>query len=167
MLRSNLITRILASAFVLSGLALLALAQAADDDGSTLTNEKIFSGSDFEAAAPGTIQWLTAENAYTVLEPSDGHENPGEDDAPTPHDIVAYDLDNHALRWYLLKTVLSKHVNYLHLDTCFARGFRARNLITLYSGGQQSGPAVQNGLPLSHIEGETMSQVAIVLIVIY
>ncbi len=73
----------------------------------TLTNEAIFSIEDFEAKKPGTTQWLTAENAYTVLEDSgaasnavaetadtdEEREEEGEEEVPAPQDIVAYDLD--------------------------------------------------------------------------
>ncbi|MEM6774776.1 MAG: DPP IV N-terminal domain-containing protein [Pseudomonadota bacterium] len=73
------------------------------DAAGRLSNEAIFTTEDFEAKKPGTTQWLTAENAYTVLEDSaaalearpeaaDAAEG-DEDEAPVPQDIVAYDLD--------------------------------------------------------------------------
>ena len=84
-----------------------------DATGLGLTNEAIFRDKAFEAQRPGRTQWLVDENAYTVLEPSQGApSNPddpvtdpasddGKDDdkddemgaAPEPKDIVAYDLE--------------------------------------------------------------------------
>jgi dipeptidyl-peptidase-4 len=71
--------------------------------GARLTNEAIFRDDTFEAQSPGRIQWLVAENAYTVLEAAAGAEGAGSGprgdseesagEAPEPQDIVAYDLD--------------------------------------------------------------------------
>ncbi len=64
-----------------------------------LTNEAIFADKAFEEESPKATKWLTAENAYTVVEPAAGFEDAeaetGEDgeEIPVPQDIVAYDLD--------------------------------------------------------------------------
>lgn len=76
-----------------------AAAKDAQQTKVTLTNEAIFSTDDYEAKEPGATRWLTAENAYTALEPAAGHEgreaevdDTGEEILP-PQEIVAYDLD--------------------------------------------------------------------------
>jgi len=76
---------------------------AADDAlqaNTMLTNEAIFATEDYEAKEPGATQWLTAENAYTALEPAPGQEereaelDDSGEEIPPPQEIVAYDLDS-------------------------------------------------------------------------
>ena len=91
------------AASMISACAATTATVADTDSGRHLTNEDIFAGSDYEAAEPGTTQWLTAENAYTALETAEGYESSGDDgaedeDRPPPQDIVAYDLDTLARR---------------------------------------------------------------------
>jgi dipeptidyl-peptidase-4 len=82
---------------LLPGLILIGAAGLVHADGELISNEAIFRDDAFEAEAPGTTQWLSAENAYTVLEdaPRDsGADGDGAgDDEPEAKDIVAYDLD--------------------------------------------------------------------------
>lgn len=54
----------------------------------TLSNEAIFKAEEYAAKKPGAMQWLIAENAYTLVEPV------ADDKTPVPHEIVAYDLDS-------------------------------------------------------------------------
>ena len=65
----------------------------------TFSNAAIFSTDRYEAKEPGATKWLSAENAYTAIEPVPGY---GETEAATtsdgsettpPEEIVAYDLD--------------------------------------------------------------------------
>ncbi|MFN2328083.1 MAG: DPP IV N-terminal domain-containing protein [Chromatocurvus sp.] len=74
-------------------------AENAQQVNAKLTNEALFNTEDYEAKKPGATRWLTAENAYTALEPAPGYEGReaevdenGEEISP-PHEIVAYDLD--------------------------------------------------------------------------
>jgi len=88
--------------FMSIGMNALASTAAAEDTqqvGTTLNNTAIFNTDDYEAKEPGATRWLTAENAYTALEPAPGYEGReaevdenGEEISP-PHEIVAYDLD--------------------------------------------------------------------------
>src|SRR6056297_1857200 len=79
----------------------VALASNPDTEPRTmqmLSNETIFKADQYEAREPGAMQWLTARNAYTAVEPAPGYEDSdpgvGEDGEKItpPQDIVAYDL---------------------------------------------------------------------------
>ena len=62
-------------------------------------NAAVFSTDRYEAQEPGATKWLSAENAYTALEPVPGYREPeaattGDgSETTTPEEIVAYDLD--------------------------------------------------------------------------
>jgi len=70
-------------------------------EGERLTNEAIFRDDRFDAEKPRQTKWLTAQKAYTVLEPVGGgrdatagsDERDAKDEAP-PVEIVAYDLES-------------------------------------------------------------------------
>jgi dipeptidyl-peptidase-4 len=79
-----------------AGIATITFADPAADE-SLLSNAAIFTENAYEAEKPGATKWLTAENAYTALEPAAGHKESdanNEDEAVVPQDIVAYDLES-------------------------------------------------------------------------
>ncbi|MEE4278734.1 MAG: DPP IV N-terminal domain-containing protein [Halieaceae bacterium] len=100
-------------ACILCSLLPIAIAGLARAQEGQLSNEAIFRDDLFEADKPGATQWLSEENAYTVLEPAasaqgsdaaeaedgedeesgeKGAEGEGGEEAEA-QDIVAYDLD--------------------------------------------------------------------------
>ncbi len=95
----SLTTRALLAALMALG-SLTALADTPKEFATELTHAAIFTDKSYDAEEPGAIQWLSAQNAFTTLEPAGGTRPPAEshagsnEDAPAaPEDIIAYDLD--------------------------------------------------------------------------
>lgn len=87
------------TALASTALASTTRAEDASPASALLSNAAIFSSENYAAEKPGATQWLTAENAYTVLEPAPGDARSEEDaagdsdDLTAAQEIVAYDLE--------------------------------------------------------------------------